>query len=97
MRIEPCTINGTLYDTGYGYPAFEPEAGGAPVRAEYIQIPYDNWAAIDQLEGYPHLYDRRRCAATLDDGSTVFGWVYIMKSLPEGADVIVSGDWKQRG
>lgn len=97
IRIEPCTINGTLYDTGYGYPAFEPETGGAPVRAEYIQILHDDWTAIDHLEGYPHLYDRRRCAATLDDGSTVFGWVYIMKTLPDGADIIVSGDWKQRG
>ena len=32
VSINPCTITGTLYDTGYGFPAFVPE-GDSVVKA----------------------------------------------------------------
>ena len=48
------------------------------------------------LEGYPMLYDRKLIQATLADGSTDTGWVYIMNTLPAQAKVIQSGDWKKR-
>ena len=92
--ITPCTMTGTLYDTGYGFPAFMPEGDGV-VNAELIEIPLADWSDIDRLEGYPRLYDRQLLQATLTDGVKVSGWVYIMNSLPDGAKVIESGSWKE--
>ena len=51
---------------------------------------------MDQLEGYPRLYDRMLVPATLEDGSTVTAWVYVMNNIPQQAKVIASGDWKNR-
>ena len=94
VSITPCTVTGTLYDTGYGFPAFAPEGDGE-VKAELIEIPLADWADVDHLEGYPRLYDRQLLQATLADGSEATGWVYIMTELPEQAKVIESGDWKE--
>ena len=95
VSIQPCTITGTIYDTGWGFPAFRPE-GNATVRAELIEIPIADWPAMDQLEGYPRLYDRMLVPATLEDGGTVEAWVYVMNNIPPQAKVIASGDWKNR-
>ena len=95
VRITPCIIRGALYDTGYGFPAFVPE-GDAPVRAELIQIPVEDWPDVDRLEGCPDFYRREFNAAELADGSTAGGWVYIMNRLPARAEFIASGDWKNR-
>ena len=94
VSITPCIVTGTLYDTGYGFPAFVPE-GNTIVKAELIEIPLADWADVDRLEGYPRLYDRQLLQATLDDGGEATGWVYIMTELPEQAKVIESGDWKE--
>ena len=94
VSITPCTVTGTLYDTGYGFPAFVPE-GDSVVKAELIEIPIEDWAAVDRLEGYPRLYDRQLMQAMLADGGEATGWVYIMNSLPPMATVIESGDWKE--
>ena len=53
------TISGTLYDTGWGFPAFVPK-GKTKVTVELIEIPIRDWAAVDMLESYPRLYDRVR-------------------------------------
>lgn len=95
VSITPCTIKGTLFDTGYGFPAFVPE-GATEVKAELIEIHISAWADIDRLEGYPRLYDRRLYPATLTDGTKIKAWVYIMVTLPPQAKVIPSGDWKVR-
>ena len=89
------TISGSLYDTGWGFPAFVPK-GKTKVSVELIEIPIRDWADVDRLEGYPRLYDRMLVPATLADGSTVEAWIYTMNHLPETAKVIVSGDWKAR-
>ena len=89
------TISGTLYDTGWGFPAFVPK-GKMKVSVELIEIPIRDWADVDRLEGYPRLYDRVLTDFRLPDGSTVQAWIYIMNHLPETAKVIVSGDWKTR-
>ena len=94
VSITPCTVTGTLYDTGYGFPAFMPEGDGV-VKAELIEIPLADWADVDHLEGYPRLYDRQLLQATLADGGEATGWVYIMTELPDGAKVIESGSWKE--
>ena len=92
--ITPCTVTGTLYDTGCGFPAFQPE-GDNTVAAELIEIPCEDWEAVDRLEGYPRLYDRQLFPAKLADGTDTTGWVYVMHNLPEMAQVIESGDWKE--
>ena len=94
VNITPCTITGTLYDTGYGFPAFQPE-GDSTVAAELIEIPFEDWEAVDRLEGFPRLYDRLMFPAKLADGTDTTGWVYVMHNLPEMAQVIESGDWKE--
>lgn len=94
VSIQPCTVTGTLYDTGYGFPAFIPE-GDDVVSAELIEIPLSDWADVDSLEGYPRLYDRQLLQARLTDGDEASGWIYIMNTLPEGAKVIKSGCWKE--
>ena len=94
VSVTPCTVTGTLYDTGYGFPAFMPEGDGV-VKAELIEIPLADWADVDRLEGYPRLYDRQLLQATLADGGETTGWVYIMTELPEQAKVIESGSWKE--
>ena len=83
------------WDTGWGFPAFE-QVGDTTVHAELIEIPFEDWPNVDRLEGYPRFYDRKLIQATLADGSTDTGWVYIMNSLPVAAKVIQSGDWKKR-
>ena len=96
VSIRPCTITGTLYDTGWGFPAFVP-GGTGTVKAELVEIPCADWPDMDRLEGYPRLlYDRKLIPATLEDGSTVEAWVYVMNNLPQQAEVIASGDWKNR-
>ena len=94
VSITPCTITGTLYDTGYGFPAFVPE-GENTVAAELIEIPFEDWEAVDRLECYPRLYDRLMFPAKLADGTDTTGWVYVMHNLPEMAQVIESGSWKE--
>ena len=94
VNITPCTVTGTLYDTGYGFPAFVPE-GENMVAAELIEIPFEDWEAVDRLEGYPRLYDRLMFPAKLENGTKVSGWVYVMHNLPEMATVIESGSWKE--
>ena len=93
VSITPCTVIGTLYDTGCGFPAFQVE-GNSTIQAELIEIPIADWAAVDRLEGYPRLYDRQPFPCTLPDGTTDTGWIYIMNTLPPKATVIKSGDWK---
>lgn len=89
------TIPGTLYDTGWGFPAFVPK-GDTTVTVELIEIPIRDWADVDRLEGYPRLYDRALMDFTLVNGEQVKAWIYIMNHLPETAKVIPSGDWKAR-
>ena len=89
------TISGTLFDTGWGFPAVVP-AGKTNVSVELIEIPIRDWADVDRLEGYPSLYDRLLTDFRLPDGSTVQAWIYTMNHLPEQAEVIPSGDWKAR-
>ena len=91
----PCVIRGELYDTGWGFPAFVPGDNGT-VKAELVEIPRADWPAMDRLEGYPRLYNRKLIPATLEDGSTVTAWVYVMNNLPQQAEIIAGGDWKNR-
>jgi len=92
----PCVIRGTLYDTGYNFPAFVPDANGQDVKAEMLTVTAEGLAHMDVLEGYPRLYRRDEVEAVLEDGSAVKAMVYVINRLPERAAVIASGDWRNR-
>ena len=90
----PCVIRGTLYSTGYGYPAFVPDANGAEVKAELLTVDAEVLSHRDLLEGYPRHYRREKVEAVLVVGTRVVAMVYVMNSLPPHAAVIQSGDWR---
>ena len=90
----PCVIRGSLYDTGYGFPAFEPEEDGQEVKAEVLTVDAKVLERMDGLEGYPRFYRREEVGAVLEDGTPVRAMVYVMNHLPEKATVIESGDWR---
>jgi gamma-glutamylcyclotransferase (GGCT)/AIG2-like uncharacterized protein YtfP len=90
----PCVIRGTLYSTGYGYPAFVPDADGQEVKAELLTVDAKVLSNMDVLEGCPRHYRREEVEATLEDGSKVAAMVYVMNTLPPHAAVIRSGDWR---
>ena len=92
----PCTIRGTLYDTGWNYPAFVPGEDGREVKAEVLTVDAKVLKSMDALEGYPRFYRRDEVEATLADGTVVRAMVYVMNRLPERAAVIASGDWRNR-
>ena len=92
---KPCRLRGTLYDPHYGFPAFVPKSRGAfAVAGEVLEVAEETFARLDRLEGYPHLYDRKRVPILLEDGSRVEAWVYVLQRLPERATVIECGDWR---
>lgn len=91
----PCTLRGTLYDTGRGYPAFVPDDAGGEVRAELLTVTDATLALLDGLEGFPWLYGHRKVKAVLEDGREVEAMAYVMNGLPAGAKVIASCDWRE--
>ncbi len=95
ISLKPCTIKGTLYDTGYGFPAFEP-TGDNEVQAELVEITAEAWKDVDRLEGVPVLYNRKLYPCKLADDTIVEAWVYIMNELPPQAKIIKSNNWKAR-
>ena len=90
----PCVLRGTLYDTGWGYPAFIPNADGGEVKAELLTVTEATLARMDELEGYPRLYRRDTVQAVLGDGSVEAAMVYVLNTRMRGAKVIEGGDWK---
>ncbi len=96
ISIMPCTITGTLYNTGLGYPVFSSE-GNTDVDAEFIRVPERIWKdMLPKLEKTP--FEAQFLTARMPDGSTLNGWA-ICKSeipLPPEAKVIKSGCWRDR-
>ncbi len=95
LERKPCVLRGTLYDTGWGYPAFIPNMDGGGVKAELLTITADTLTRMDVLEGYPRLYRRETVLAVLVDGNIEVVMVYVMNKLPRRAMVIPSGDWRK--
>ena len=86
---------GTIYDTGWGYPAFV-KRGRTRIVGELLTVNEAGFRSMDQLEGYPNLYRREQIQINLVGGGRVLAWVYIMNHLPEKATVIEGGDWRNR-
>ena len=83
---------GTVYDTGYRFPAFV-KRGRTRIVGEVLTVDDDGFKSMDWLEGYPRLYRREQIRVHLVGGGQVLAWVYIMNNLPKNATVIESGDW----
>ena len=94
-RRHPAWTHGTIYDTGWGYPAFVKE-GETKIVGELLTVDDEGFASMDRLEGYPRLYRREEIEAFTAEGGGVRAWVYIMNSIPNGAKVIEGGDWRNR-
>ena len=88
------TAKGTIYDTGFGYPAFV-RKGETRIEGELLFVDDEGFKSMDRLEGYPRLYRREEIMVTTESGRRK-AWVYIMNRLPEHAKVIESGDWRNR-
>ena len=84
---------GTIYDTGYGFPAFV-KAGRTRIEGEVLTVDDDAFRSMDRLEGYPSFYRRERIQVNLVGCGRVLAWVYIMNRLPKDAKVIEGGDWR---
>lgn len=95
MGIVPCTFFGTLFDTRHNFPALVLE-GHTEIKAELIILPLTSLPAIDRLEGYPRLYNRKLITARAFDGSQVHGLVYFFKreQIQRSFVLIPNGDWK---
>ena len=91
----PCVLRGTLYDTGWGYPAFVPDADGGEVKAELLTVTAETLARMDELEDYPRLYRRETVQAVLGDGSVEPAMVYVLNTRMRGTKVIPGGDWRE--
>lgn len=91
----PCILHGMLYDTGWGYPAFVPNADGGEVKGELLTVTADILARMDELEGYPRLYRRDTVQAVPEDGSVEAAMVYVLNTRMRDAKVIAGGDWRE--
>lgn len=94
-RRQRAWITGTLYDTGWGFPAFV-KTGETHIVGEVLTANDEQFRSMDRLEGYPSLYRREQIQVNLAGGGRVLAWVYILNRLPETATVIAGGDWRKR-
>lgn len=79
----------TMYDLG-GCPAVV-SGGDIGVLGEVYDVTGPALAAIDSLEGYPDLYDRK--LTKLADGSDA--WIYFLKEAPDvfRGTLVPTGNW----
>ncbi len=92
-KRSPAWATGTIYDTGYGYPAFVRQ-GETKIAGELLTVDDESFESMDMLEGYPRLYRREEIDVYTPNGR-FRAWVYIMNRLPEHATVIEGGDWRK--
>jgi gamma-glutamylcyclotransferase (GGCT)/AIG2-like uncharacterized protein YtfP len=94
---ENCTIEGQLYDTGYGYPALFMEKGAFPVKGELYKVTSEQLKRLDRLEGYEagalnNLYERVVEKISTPDGEKE-GIVYVMMKKSNYFKLIERNDW----
>ena len=86
ISIEPATVNGKLYDTGWGFPAMQlSDDLDDIVHGEIVTLPEAALPAIDRLEGIPRLYQRVEAIAVSEAGTKSTTYCYVMEHLPPGA------------
>ena len=92
--VPSSTVRGTIYDTGWGFPAYTRE-GETKIVGELLVVDDEGFRSMDRLEGHPRLY-RREEIEVFTEAGPVRAWVYIMNALPGSAKVIKSGSWRKR-
>ncbi len=94
VEIRPCTVTGTLYDSGYDYPLLSPD-GNTVVEAQFIRVPRDVLEGnLETLQSLP--FNSAFLVASLPDGNRVGGWTICLGEMPPRAKVIKSGCWEDR-
>lgn len=74
IGIEPATVNGKLYDTGWGFPAMQlSDNPDDIVHGEIITLPEADLPAIDRLEGVPPPLPTRRSQGRERGGNNNIG------------------------
>lgn len=97
LLAEQAWTKGTLFDTGYYYPAIK-RSNENVVYGELFEVNDSDLARLDLLEGYNpnesnNLYTRVTQKIYTDNGSTL-AYVYVMEDETMLQKQIVSGDWK---
>jgi gamma-glutamylcyclotransferase (GGCT)/AIG2-like uncharacterized protein YtfP len=96
-----CTIEGQLYDTGWGYPALLAEKGNVHVKGELYRVTSEQLKELDQLEGYiengiNNLYERVMVKVKTENGEKD-AIVYVMTSKQDHFKMIKDNDWVLKG
>jgi gamma-glutamylcyclotransferase (GGCT)/AIG2-like uncharacterized protein YtfP len=94
---ENCTIEGQLYDTGWGYPALLLEGSKIPVKGELYRVTTEQLIELDKLEDYEengtnNLYERITVKVTTENGEQE-AIVYVMNSIKDHFNKIDGNDW----
>jgi gamma-glutamylcyclotransferase (GGCT)/AIG2-like uncharacterized protein YtfP len=95
-----CTINGQLYDTGWGYPALIEEKGEQLVNGELYRVSAEQLKSLDRLEDYEengtsNLYERIITTVSTESGEQE-AIVYVMKVKRDHFTKIENNDWINR-
>ena len=88
-----CVLRRTLYDMGWSYPTFIPNATNGKIKAELLTVTEAALARMDALEAYPRLYRHEAVQAVLANVIEA-AMVYVMTPMSRGAKVIPDGDWR---
>jgi len=82
------TVRGyRVYDLG-PHPAMVADANAGPVQGELFSVSETCMAELDDFEGVPDLFDRRR--VELDDGTTAWAYLYV-RPIPD--DTPTGDEW----
>lgn len=88
VKGEATLPDAVLYHLG-GYPGLKLKEGAGIVTGTFCTITDETLPKrLDQLEGYPNLYDRKEVMTSLGKA-----WVYIYNYDVDKASVIASGNW----
>lgn len=80
------TVVGTLFNLGW-FPAYV-EDGITDVKGEVYEVDHETLERLDIIEGYPHLYKRKKVETPYGDA-----FIYYQDRSPQHTDVIEGGDW----
>lgn len=93
------TVVGNMISLG-SYPAVRLISNGYPITGEIFSVDDDTifeqlLKDLDQIEGYPNLYDRVVTTVNMDDGTQIDAIIYVAGVLIdfEHYQQIKSGDW----
>jgi len=95
---EQCWTKGSLYDTGYGYPAMKP-LPASQIYGELYTVTMVELKRLDQLEGYmegsaTNLYERIQQTVYTDKGPAI-AYMYVANKTHLVKETIPNGDWKE--